>query len=127
MEWFWHTLVICLIVVPITIIWLTVAIEIFRRHDLSAFQRICWLLVLFILPLLGAITYLIVSWRTVGRKQVSAGLPTSAPAKPGSIDDLTELDRLRRSGVLTEAEFEAGKQRILDGSSGRHAAEEVGS
>jgi hypothetical protein len=106
---------------------LAVAVEIFRRPDLSVFQRICWLLAILIVPLLGAITYLIVSWRTVGRKEVSADLPRSAPAEPTNVSDLTELDRLRRSGVLTDAEFEAGRQRILEGRSGRHAAEEVGS
>lgn len=127
MDWFWHVLVICVIVIPITIMWLAVAVEIFRRPDLSVFQRICWLLAILIVPLLGAITYLIVSWRTVGRKEVSADLPRSAPAEPTNVSDLTELDRLRRSGVLTDAEFEAGRQRILEGRSGRHAAEEVGS
>lgn len=126
MEWFWHVLVICVIVIPITIMWIAIAIEIFRRHDLNAFQRICWLLVLFMFPLLGAVVYLAVSWRAIGRRQAEI-LSHADPGKSASVSDLTELDRLRRSGVLTEAEFEAGKQRILEGQRAKHTAEEVGS
>lgn len=129
MDWFWHVLWICLIVIPVTIIWVTIAIEIIRRHDLSAFQRICWLLVLFIFPLLGAITYLIVSWRSAGARAAHTATPQASagkPATPSTVDDLTELDRLRRSGALTDAEFEAGKRQILEGQGDRHAAEGVG-
>lgn len=46
--------------------------------------------------------------------------PTQAPAPASTtqqelIDQLTQLGRLRDSGVLTEAEFEAQKQRLIAG------------
>lgn len=125
MDWFWHVLVVCVIVIPATIMWFAIGIEILRRHDLNAFQRICWLLVIFLLPILGSITYLIVSWRS--RDERAVPLSRTAPAAPSTVGDLTELDRLRRAGTITDAEFEAGKRRILEGTGGRHAAEGVGS
>ena len=126
MEWFWHVLVICVIVIPVTIMWIAIGIEILRRHDLNAFQRICWLLVIFVLPLLGSFTYLIVSWRRAGKKKVEQP-PREVPADPSMVRDLTELDRLRRAGALSDEEFEAGKRQILEGKGGRQAAEGVGS
>jgi len=42
----------------------------------------------------------------------------SAPAPPSDkFADLKELDRLRQSGVLSDAEFTAAKTRILDAGS----------
>lgn len=44
-----------------------------------------------------------------------AQTPAQAPATgaPSVIEQLTQLGQLRDSGVLTEAEFEAQKQRVL--------------
>ncbi|MCA9834777.1 MAG: SHOCT domain-containing protein [Thermomicrobiales bacterium] len=39
----------------------------------------------------------------------------AAPAAPSMIDQLTQLGQLRDAGILTEAEFEVQKQRILAG------------
>jgi hypothetical protein len=51
-----------------------------------------------------------------------AAEPASAPggaapggAAPSVLDQLTQLGDLRAAGVLTDAEFEAQKQRILGG------------
>jgi hypothetical protein len=47
----------------------------------------------------------------------AAAAPPPAPAAPGDdiLDRLTRLGELRANGVLTEAEFEAQKARILNG------------
>ncbi len=42
-----------------------------------------------------------------------AAPPTPAVGGPSVLDQLTQLGQLRDAGVLTEAEFEAQKQRIL--------------
>ena len=45
---------------------------------------------------------------------VAKTTPTAGPA-PSALDQLTQLGELRNAGVLTDAEFEAQKQRILNG------------
>lgn len=47
--------------------------------------------------------------------EAPAQTPAQAPATgaPSVIEQLTQLGQLRDSGVLTEAEFEAQKQRVL--------------
>lgn len=42
--------------------------------------------------------------------------PQAAPTAPSMIDQLTQLAALRDSGVLSPAEFEAAKQRVLAGA-----------
>jgi Short C-terminal domain len=41
--------------------------------------------------------------------------PQAAPAQPDKLDQLKQLGELKESGVLTEAEFEAQKAKILAG------------
>jgi type VI protein secretion system component VasK len=122
MGWFWHLLVICVVVIPVAIMWLAVIFEIFRRGDLRWWQRGAWLVLVLVLPLIGSLIYLFYSWASASRRAVAdaGGRPPGgdqASNAPDAGDDLASLDRLRRNGVLTEAEFEAGKRRVLEGVS----------
>ncbi|HZC53600.1 MAG TPA: PLDc N-terminal domain-containing protein [Mycobacterium sp.] len=124
MDWFWHALIICVVVIPVTIMWFGIAVEILRRRDLNGWQRVGWLVTIFVLPVLGSVVYLILTWRRAGLKQGDTELPVATPANPSTVDDLTALDRQRRSGALTDAEFETGSRQILEGKGGRHSSEE---
>lgn len=124
MEWLWHVLVVCLIVIPVAVMWIAIVVELFRRHDLSGFARVAWLVVLFVFPLIGAFAYVIVTWRRGEGDRTGRKVPAKTePAAASTVSDLTELDRLRRTGVITEEEFAQGKSRVLEGGSGRHTSE----
>lgn len=58
MDWFWHVLWICLVVIPVTILWAVCIFDIVvhRRHR-QWWQRIAWLALVLFLPLLGALIY----------------------------------------------------------------------
>lgn len=61
MNWFWHTLWICLVVIPVSILWIVCMVDIiFNRNDLVWWKRLGWLLVVLI-PFVGAIAYAAVS------------------------------------------------------------------
>lgn len=128
MDWFWHVLVVCVIVVPVTVMWIAIIVELFRRHDLSGLARATWLVLLFVLPLIGSLLYVIVTWRRgEGDREVSEAPVAGDSVRPSTISDLTRLDALRRSGSITEEEFAQGKSRVLEGGRGRHTSEGVGS
>jgi len=125
MDWFWHMLLICLVVIPVTIMWLAVAFELITRKNLKGWQRVAWIVVILILPIIGSLIYLGYTWMTAGRRAPgrATALPrfgsegsNAAANAPDADGDLASLDRLRRNGVLTAAEFEAGRRRILEGS-----------
>lgn len=132
MDWFWHALVICLVVIPVTLMWVAVVIELFRRRDLSVPARFAWLMGVLVFPLLGCLVYLTVTWLRAGKGQDMTQPPDATMStQPPAVSDLTRLEELRRAGVLTEDEFEAGKRRVLEGaptgSPGRHPSEEANS
>jgi hypothetical protein len=58
MDWFWHAIWICFIVIPITILWIVTVIDVvFRRHDMSGWARIGILIMVLVLPAIGALIY----------------------------------------------------------------------
>jgi phospholipase D-like protein len=116
MDWFWHVVWVCLVVIPIVLLWIAVVVELFRRDDLKGWMKLLWLLFVLVFPVLGAITYIIVTWLRADRARDLGAAPEPPPGTPPStVGDLARLDRLRRSGVLTEEEFQSGRRAVLEG------------
>jgi hypothetical protein len=98
--------------------------DIFRSHDLSGLAKGLWVLVVFIVPLLGSVAYLIIrggemherAERAARQNQESvqnyireaAGTQGSA-----SLNELERLSELHRQGSLTDDEFQSAKQQLL--------------
>ena len=129
MDWFWHALLICFVIIPATVLWIVIIVELIRRHDLSTRARIGWLLEILIFPVIGSLTYLIITWLHADAATDLGAAPQAAgvPEHPETIADLTRLDQLRRSGEISEADFVAGRRRVLEGGnattpSGRQAS-----
>jgi Phospholipase_D-nuclease N-terminal len=58
-NWFWHALWICFVVIPATILWLVCIFDIvFRQRQMAVWKRIVWLIVVLVLPLFGALIYI---------------------------------------------------------------------
>jgi hypothetical protein len=103
-------------------IWIAIGVvfDIFRSHDLSNASKALWVLVIFVLPLLGVLSYLIVRGHTLHEHQVQDRRQYEAvqqfrrsPTTPGASDDLIKLADLRDNGVLTDEEFERAKARLV--------------
>ena len=77
MNWFWHAIWICLVVIPVTILWCVAVFDVvFRRHDLSAWTRIGILIMVLILPVFGALIY----FGLTSRPEI----PREYPGEPGA-------------------------------------------
>ena len=102
----------------------TVFADIFRRHDLSGLGKTGWIVFAILLPFLGVFIYLIT--QNVGMTERS--LQRSRAARDRFDDDIrrtaggsgggaaAEIDRAKQlldSGTITQAEFEALKQKAL--------------
>ncbi|MGH9075205.1 MAG: SHOCT domain-containing protein [Acidimicrobiales bacterium] len=103
--------------------------DIFRSHDLSGGMKALWFLVVLVLPYLGAFIYLVARGGKMHEHaiqaqehqqqafrqyvQQTAGSPGTAGPPGSSADQLAKLAELRNQGVLTEAEFEQEKAKIL--------------
>ena len=112
----------------IFIIWLwllfMVFIDIFRSHDLGGWAKGLWVIGIIIMPYLGVLVYLI--FRGGGMHERAAQQAAlqqkafdqyvkQAAATPGSTtaDQLSKLAELKTKGILTDAEFEAEKSKLL--------------
>ncbi len=104
-------------------IWILIAIfsDIFRSHDMSGWAKALWVIFVIVLPFLGILVYLIarggkMQERTVKdaaqQKQAFDSYVREA-AGSNTADDLAKLADLKEKGVLTDAEFQAQKAKLL--------------
>jgi hypothetical protein len=57
-NWFWHTVWLCLVVIPAAILWIVCIIDVvFNRGDLVWWKRLAYL-GLVLIPFIGAIIYI---------------------------------------------------------------------
>jgi hypothetical protein len=104
------------------LIW--VFIDIFRSHDLSGWAKALWFLFVLIIPLIGVLVYLIVRGDSMHERAARQAqqqdeearryIQQAAASSPASTaDQLAKLADLRDRGVITAAEFEREKAKIL--------------
>jgi hypothetical protein len=107
-------------------IWLLIMVffDIFRSHDMGGWAKALWVIFIVILPFLGVFVYLIARGGEMQQRRVhdvqqqqkafdsyvreTAGTPGADVAS-----QLSKLADLKNQGVLTDAEFEAQKAKIL--------------
>jgi hypothetical protein len=106
-------------------IWLLIVVfsDIFRSHDMGGLAKALWVLFVIIIPYLGVLIYLIARGGSMHeraeeqaarqQKAFDAYVKQAAGSKGGSVDELSKLADLKAKGVLTDAEFEAQKAKLL--------------
>ena len=96
--------------------------HIFRSRDLSGWAKALWLIFIIVLPFLGVFVYLIARGSSMHERQLRDAQAQEqqfrtyvqdAASSGSSADELTKLADLRDRGVITDAEFQQGKAKIL--------------
>lgn len=96
--------------------------DIFRSKDLSGWSKALWLIFIVILPFLGVFVYLIVRGGSMHERSAREAQAQDqqfreyvrdAAGSGSSADELSKLADLRDRGVITDAEFQQGKAKIL--------------
>lgn len=105
-------------------IWLLFSVfaDIFRRHDVSGWGKAAWIVFVILLPFLGVFVYLItqnvgMTERNLQRAraqqdQLDAYVRQTA-AGGGAAAEIDKAKQLLDSGAITQAEFEAIKEKAL--------------
>ena len=107
-------------------IWLLfmVFIDIFRSHDMGGWAKALWVIFIIILPFLGVFVYLIARGGKMHERAAQQAAQqqkafdqyvkqTAGTGGDTTADQLAKLADLKSQGVLTDAEFEAQKAKIL--------------
>ena len=91
--------------------WLLIMIfsDLFRRHDVSGWVKALWVIALIVFPYLGIFAYII----TQARGMVERSSQQAQQAREelrrvvgfSAADEIEKLDRLKKAGSITDAEF----------------------
>ena len=100
------------------VIWIFIAVfaDIFRRNDLSGWGKAGWILLIFVLPFLGLLIYMIARPRmTEQDKQMIQQAQERERRVSGysAADEVAKLATLRDEGKITAEEYEAMKQQAM--------------
>jgi Phospholipase_D-nuclease N-terminal/Short C-terminal domain len=99
-------------------IWVFIAVfaDIFRRNDLSGWGKAGWILLIFIVPFLGALIYIIARPKmTEQDREIAAQIQEQQRRMEGysAADEIAKLTKLRDAGEITPEQFEELKKRAL--------------
>jgi phospholipase D-like protein/putative oligomerization/nucleic acid binding protein len=108
--------------------WLLIKIfaDIFRRSDISGGGKAAWLIFVIFLPFLGVFVYLIAHSRDMTQRDIDQAraaqsqfdqyVQTVAAGGSGTVGEIERAKGLLDSGAITQAEFDAIKQKALAAS-----------
>ena len=104
-------------------IWLfiSVAMDVFRSHDLGGVAKAIWIIVLIFMPFIGVLIYLIARGGKMHEHAIAAAKAQDAAMKDyirqasgtGAAEEIERLHGLMDKGVITKDEFEAQKAKLL--------------
>jgi ABC-type multidrug transport system fused ATPase/permease subunit len=106
-------------------IWLLIMVfmDVFRSHDIGGGAKALWVIFIIILPFLGVFVYLIARGGKMQeraaqqaaqqQKAFDSYVRQTAASGEDTATQLSKLADLKSQGVLTDAEFEAQKAKIL--------------
>ena len=96
--------------------------DVFRSRDLSGLAKAAWTIFVLVVPLIGILVYLITRGRSMNQRSAQAAQQQEeafrsyvqeAAGSPSSADQLAKLADLRQRGVISSAEFENEKSKVL--------------
>jgi Phospholipase_D-nuclease N-terminal len=90
--WFWLFIIVCG--------------DLFRRHDVSGFGKVCWVILLIILPYIGILAYLLTQGRGLAERDDERAKQTRDDLRRlmgfSAADEIEKLDRLKSAGSIRQ-------------------------
>ncbi|MFQ8430949.1 SHOCT domain-containing protein [Amaricoccus sp. W119] len=117
---FWYFL-LNLLTIFLFVMWswllITVFADLFRRHDITGFGKVVWVIVLMLLPFLGVFFYLLDQGDRMAERQQARTMQAREDLRRfvgySTADELEKLAKLRAAGTITEAEYSRLRARLL--------------
>lgn len=99
-------------------IWIFIAVfaDIFRRNDVSGLGKAGWIILIFIVPFLGALIYMIARPKmTEQDKEEIQKMQVAQQRMQGysAADEVAKLAKLRDEGTITAEEYETMKKQAM--------------
>jgi Phospholipase_D-nuclease N-terminal len=88
---------------------ISVASDLFRRHDISGWAKAIWVIVLVVAPYIGVLAYLIFQGRGMAERNLQQAQAAREELQRAvglsAADEIEKLDRLKKAGSISDAEF----------------------
>ena len=88
---------------------ISVASDLFRRHDISGWAKAVWVIVLIVAPYIGVLAYLIFQGRGMAERNLQQAQAAREALRRefgfSTADEIEKLDRLKKAGSISEGEF----------------------
>jgi len=91
--------------------WLLITVfgDLFRRHDISGWAKVIWVIALIIFPYLGIFIYLISQHRGMAERQQQRAQQARDELRQvvgySVADEIEKLERLKNSGTISNEEY----------------------
>ncbi|MFZ0238297.1 MAG: SHOCT domain-containing protein [Xanthobacteraceae bacterium] len=96
---------------------ITVAADLFRRHDISGWIKALWVIAWVVFPYLGVLAYLIFQGRSMAERNVQQVQQARDDLRRtvgfSVADEIEKLDRLKEAGSISDAEFTRLRARLV--------------
>ena len=96
---------------------ITVAADLFRRHDISGWVKAIWVIAWIVVPYLGVLAYLILQGRGMAERNVQQAQHARDELRRvvgfSATDEIEKLDPLKKAGSISDAEFAGLRARLV--------------
>jgi hypothetical protein len=96
---------------------ITVAADLFRRHDISGWAKAIWVIAFILIPYFSVLAYLIFQGRGMAERNVQQAQEARDELRRvvgfSAADEIDKLDRLKKAGTISDAEFTRLRTRLV--------------
>lgn len=96
---------------------ITVAVDLFRRHDVSGWIKAIWVIAWIVVPYLGVLAYLIFQGKGMAERNVQQSQQARNELRRivgfSAADEIDKLDRLKKAGSISDDEFARLRARVV--------------
>ena len=98
-------------------LFISVAGDLFRRHDVSGVGKVCWVILLIVLPYGGIFAYLLTQGRGMAERNEARAKQAHDDLRQfvgfSAADEIEKLDRLKSAGSISEQEYMRLRTRLV--------------
>lgn len=96
---------------------ITVSGDLFRRHDVSGFAKVLWVLAFILFSFLGVFVYLLTQGRGMAERNQARANEAREELRHivgfSAADEIEKLDRLKTAGSISEQEYARLRARLV--------------
>jgi hypothetical protein len=98
-------------------LFITVASDLFRRHDVSGWRKVLWVILLIVLPYIGIFAYLLTQHRGMAEREQARAKQMREDLRQvvgfSAADEIEKLERLKAAGSISDEEYSRLRARLV--------------